>query len=77
MVREIGVDQADLQQVQRQHVQLLVFLPVARQLPALAEEDEPVGAVPILCHVQPFLNLAAGVVAEFPRSMLSKAEGLS
>ena len=45
--QRVHVDQAVLQQMQRQHGQLLVFQLVGRHLAALAIKDERVGAVPI------------------------------
>jgi len=48
-----------LQQVQRQHRDFLVLQAVTRDLAALAEEDESVGAVPVLDDVQAFMDLPA------------------
>ena len=56
--QRIDVDQAGLQQVQRMHRRLLVVQPVAGDLAALAEEDEPVGGVPGLDDVQPLVDFA-------------------
>jgi hypothetical protein len=42
----IHVHQAHLKQVQREHQDLLVLQPIASELPALAVQDEVVGAVP-------------------------------
>ena len=45
--------------MQRQHGDFLVLQAVARNLAALAEEDEPVGAVPVLDDIQTFMDLPA------------------
>jgi len=45
--------------VQRQHADLVILATIAYQLAAAGEEDEVVGAVPLLNHVQPFIDLAA------------------
>ena len=42
--QRVHVDQAGLQQVQRMNRHFLVVEPVAGNLTALAEEDEPIGA---------------------------------
>ena len=57
--QRIDVDQAYLQQVQREHAEFHVLLAVARHLAALAEEDEAVGAVPVLDDIQAFLDFPA------------------
>jgi hypothetical protein len=44
--------------VQRGHGQFLLVEAVGRDLPALAVEDELVGAVPVLDDVQPLVDLA-------------------
>jgi len=56
--RRVPVHQAGLQQVQRMDGHLLVVQPVAGHLAALAEEDEAVGRIPGLDHVQPLVDLA-------------------
>ena len=54
----VHVDHAVLQQVQAEHAQLLVLAAVAGELAPAGEEDEVVGAVPVLDHVQPIVDLA-------------------
>jgi len=54
----VHVDHAVLQQVQAEHAQLLVLAPVAGHLAAAGEEDEVIGAVPLLDDVQPIVDLA-------------------
>jgi len=49
---------AVLQQVQVEHAQLVVVGSIAAELAAAAEEHEVVGAVPVLDHVQPVVDLA-------------------
>jgi hypothetical protein len=41
------------------HRDLLIVEPVARDLTAFAEEDEPVRAIPGLDDVQPFVDFAS------------------
>ena len=59
----VDVDHAVLEQVQRQHADLVVLAAVAGQLAAAGEEHEVVGAVPLLDDVQPFVDLAAQPLA--------------
>ena len=54
----VDVDHAVLEQVQRQHADLVVFAAVAGHFAAAGEEDEVGGAVPLLDDVQPFVDLA-------------------
>jgi hypothetical protein len=49
----VDIDQAGLEQVQRQDGDLLVVESVGRDLPALAIENELIGAVPVLDYVEP------------------------
>src|SRR5919202_4603748 len=75
----VDVDKAALKEVQRQHRNLLVLKPVRDHLAALAEEDEPVGAVPVLHDVEAFVALApkglrAGIAAQEDR--LDRLAGL-
>jgi len=63
----VDVDQAALQQVQRKHRQLLFVSLVRADLAAFAIQDEAVGAVPVLDHVQPVMDLASqGLHVEVP-----------
>jgi len=55
----VDVDEAGLQEVQGEGAQLLVVGLVARDLPALAVEDEIVDRVPVLHHVEPAVDLPA------------------
>src|SRR5260370_25179175 len=55
----VDVDKADLQQVKRQHSELLVLQVVGSDLTAFAVEDEAVGSVPCLDDVEAFLDFAA------------------
>ena len=54
----VHVDHAVLQQVQAEHAQLLVLAAVAGELAPAGEENEVVGAVPVLDDVQPVVDLA-------------------
>ena len=58
-----GVDQAEaaLQDVQAQHPEFLLLVPVGGELAALAEADVVVDAVVVLHHVQPGLGSALQV----------------
>jgi len=53
----VDVHQADLEQMQREHRQLLFVEAIGADLTALAVEDEAVGAVPVLDDVQAIMNL--------------------
>jgi hypothetical protein len=55
----INVDQRVLEEMQGEDRQFLVFPPIRGDIPAFAKEDEIIGAVPILHHIEPFVNLAA------------------
>src|SRR5262249_11111597 len=57
--QRVYVNEARLEQVQCEDGDLLVFESVGGDLAPLAEEDEAVGAVPVLDDVQPFVDLAA------------------
>jgi hypothetical protein len=46
-----------LQQVQREHQDLLVFQLIAGELPALAVKEEAVSTIPVLDDIQPLVNL--------------------
>jgi hypothetical protein len=54
----VDVDKAYLQQVKRQHSELLVLQVVGSDLTAFAVEDEAVGPVPGLDDVEAFLDFA-------------------
>lgn len=56
------MDQAGLDQVQAEEPHFLVLLPVRGQLPLAPDEDEVVGGVPALHHVQPFVHLPAQIL---------------
>lgn len=45
--------------MQGKHCQFLLFEPAGRNLSALAVEDEVVSAVPVLNHIEPFVNLSS------------------
>ncbi len=67
--QRVDIDQADLEQMEAQHRQFLVLQLVCRHLAPFAEEDEAVGAVPVLDHVQSLLvplgaHLACEIAAE-------------
>jgi hypothetical protein len=53
-----ALDQAKLEQVQREHRNFLIFTAIGRELSAFAVKDEIVGAIPVLHHVQAFINFA-------------------
>jgi hypothetical protein len=53
-----ALDKADLQQVKRQHSELLVLRVVSSDLTAFTVEDEAVGPVPSLDDVDAFLDFA-------------------
>ncbi len=46
--QRIDIDEAQLEQMQRQHCNLLVFAAVGRKLSAFAIEDEAVDAIPMV-----------------------------
>ena len=54
----IDVHQADLQQMERQDRQLLIGHTIGGELAALAVEDEVIGTVPVLDHIEPLVNFA-------------------
>ena len=57
---EQGIDvyQTDLQQMKRQYSQFLIFHTVSRKFTPLAVEDEVIGAIPVLHHIQALVNFA-------------------
>jgi hypothetical protein len=55
----VDVDEGGLEQVQREHGDLLVFLVGAGELAALAVEEDLVGAVPGLHYLAAFVDLSA------------------
>ena len=55
----VDVDPAVLNQVQREHADLVVLAAIAGHLTAPGEEHEVCGAVPLLDDVQPLVDLAA------------------
>ena len=55
----VDVDHAVLNQVQREHADLVVLAAIAGHLTAPGEEHEVCGAVPLLDDVQPLVDLAA------------------
>jgi hypothetical protein len=55
----MAVDQRVLQQVQRQHCQLLILSAIGGDFAAFAKQNEVVHAVPMLDEVQTLLDLAA------------------
>lgn len=55
----VDVNQADLKQVQTEHLHLLVLEPIAGKLAPFAVQDEVVGTVPSKGDIQPFVNLLA------------------
>src|SRR5512135_381589 len=59
----VDVNHAVLEQMQREHADLVVLTAVAGQLAAAGEEHEVVGAVPLLDDVQPFLDLPTQFLA--------------
>jgi hypothetical protein len=72
----VNEDQRRLQEVECENREFLLVTAVAAQLPALAEEDDVVGAVPALDDVEPFLDLAlkvavAQIAGDFVESDLS------
>ena len=57
----INIDQGVLDEMQGEDRQFLVFPPIRRDIPAVAKEDEIMGAVPILHDIEAFMNLATEV----------------
>ena len=57
--QRVDVDHAILNQVQREHADLVVFPAVAGHLAATRKEHKIRGAVPLFDHVQAFVNFAA------------------
>ena len=55
----VDVDPAVLNQVQREHADLVVLAAIAGHLTAPGEEHEVCGAVPLLDDVQPLVDLVA------------------
>jgi hypothetical protein len=55
----VDIDHAVLQQMQRQHAHLVILTVVAHEFTAAGEEDEVIGAIPLLDHIQIFVDLAA------------------
>lgn len=71
--QRVHIDQAVLQQVQRQHGQFLVLETVAGYLAAFAEEDEAMGPVPVLDHVKPDMDFTPQV---FEADVAAQEDGL-
>ena len=59
----VDVDRAVLEQMQRQHADLVVLAAVARELAMAGEENKIVGTVPLLNDVQTFVDLATQAFA--------------
>ena len=57
--KSVNIDHAVLQEVQRQHAQLVILGPIAGQFTTPGKEDKIIRAVPMLNHVKAFMNLAA------------------
>jgi hypothetical protein len=55
----IYVEHAVLQEVKRQDADLVILASIARQLATSGEEDKIVGTVPLLDHVQSFIDFPA------------------
>src|SRR5712692_4487662 len=54
--QRVDIDQGTLQEMQRQHRQLLVFPLIGGKFSSFAKENKIVGAVPVLDDVQPFMD---------------------
>ena len=54
--QRVDVNQADLQEVQRQHADFTLFHLIRGKVAALTEAYEVVDIVPVFNHVQGFLN---------------------
>ena len=57
--KSVNINHAVLQEVQRQHAQLVILGPIAGQFATPGKKYEIVGAIPLLYHVKAFMNLAA------------------
>jgi hypothetical protein len=53
----VDVDEAGLEQVEAEHGEFLVLATVGGELTAVAVADEAVGGVPVLDHVEAFVDL--------------------
>jgi hypothetical protein len=73
----IYVNHAVLQQMQRQHTDLVILTSFARQLSRRGEEHEIVGAVPLLDHVKPIIDLAAQGLAVKILAQKDRLDGLT
>ena len=71
--QRVDVYQTSLQKVQRQHCDLLILQAVRGDLAAFAVEDEAVGAVPVLNHVESFVN---GLAERLGIQVAAKKDGL-
>ena len=45
--------------MQRKHCDFLILVPIRRDIPPFAKENEIIGAIPIFDDVEPFVNLPA------------------
>ncbi|STU54375.1 Uncharacterised protein [Klebsiella pneumoniae subsp. ozaenae] len=59
--QRVHVDQANLQQMQRQNRQLLLFQTVCRHLSAFTIKNERICTIPVFHYVQPFIYLNAKI----------------
>ena len=55
--QSVDIDQANLQQMQRQSCQLLMVTPIASKLTAAPIEDKVIRTIPALHYIQTILNL--------------------
>src|SRR5262249_54427112 len=61
----------------RQHADLVILTPIARQLAAAGEEDKIIGTIPLLDNVQPFVDLAAQRLAVEIVAQKDRLDGLA
>ncbi len=54
----VDIHQADLEEMDREHTDLLLLSGIARELAALAIEDKRIGTVPVFYDVEPLVDLS-------------------
>jgi hypothetical protein len=57
--KRVDKHEAVLKQMQREHCDLVVHVPIARELAMLGEEHKVIGAVPLLDDVESFMDFSA------------------
>src|SRR4029453_4466735 len=61
----VDVDERDLEEVQSEHSDFLIFQAIGGHLAAFAVEDEIVSTVPVFDHLEPVMNFSSeGVLLE-------------